>query len=122
MKERASNFPDRASAAVSECFDDTTFCALRWGPRKTLFGIDRIGRLRIQGVGERTLLLEVKKSGQQITPPAVHCSPDDLIRRFWPEAKTEQVNLEQGSRRAHSAGHKLLLTPADNATCGPLLT
>ena len=67
MKEKESNFLDRASAAVSQCFEDAPFCVLRWGRREVPVGtarIDRIGKLRIQGTGERTLLLEVKKSGQ----------------------------------------------------------
>ena len=83
MKERASNFPDRAFAAVSECFDDTPFCALRWGPRETPVGIDRIGRLRIQGVDEHTLLLEVKKSGQ----PRIVREAVNAIARYRPSFK-----------------------------------
>lgn len=67
MKENKSNFIDRASIAVSQCFEDVPFCALRWGRREVPVGagrIDRIGKLRIQDVGERTLLLDVKESGQ----------------------------------------------------------
>ena len=67
MKENESKILSCAFAAVSQCFDDVPFCVLRWGRRDVpvVAGrIDRIGKLRIQNAGERTLLLDVKKSGQ----------------------------------------------------------
>ena len=53
----------------TQCFvRDIPICALRWGRREASVGtaqIDRIGKLRILDVGERTLLLDVKESGQR---------------------------------------------------------
>src|SRR5205807_6091925 len=50
------------------CFADVPFCKLKWGRSERLTGadhrIDRIGKLHIDGGDARTVLLEVKRSGQ----------------------------------------------------------
>jgi hypothetical protein len=68
MKETESNFLKEASDAVAQCFADVPFCTFKWGQREAPIGegrhVDRLGKLKIEGGKERTVLLEVKKNGQ----------------------------------------------------------
>jgi len=67
MKLAESDLEAKASEVVSDCFAEVPFCSLRWGKKEVPVGtdrIDRIGKLTIDGEGERTLLLEVKRDGQ----------------------------------------------------------
>lgn len=67
MKQNEQELLSQASDAVAQCFAEVPFCTLKWGQREVRVGagqVDRVGKLRIEGRGERTVLMEVKKSGQ----------------------------------------------------------